>query len=105
MGSIMASIHSALIDLKRQSQGHSYFEGLHRKRAELNQVLLQWSLYFKTTHGTKNMWFYIAGGIKIKVILHRKLPFGTKSSGLVIKGGLKIEGCKIEGASILRNNI
>ncbi len=29
---------------------------------------LQWSLYFKTTHGTKKMWSYIAGGLKIKVI-------------------------------------
>ncbi len=27
----------------------------------------QWSLYFKTTHGTKKMWSYIAGGLKIKV--------------------------------------
>ncbi len=59
--------------------------------------VLQWSLYFKTTHGTKKMWYYIAGGLKIKVISHRKLPFGTKSSGLIIKGGLKIEDCKIEG--------
>ncbi len=29
---------------------------------------LQWSLYFKTTHGSKKMRFYIAGGLKIKVI-------------------------------------
>ncbi len=29
---------------------------------------IQWSLYFKTTHGTKKMWSYIAGGPKIKVI-------------------------------------
>ncbi len=43
------------------------------------------------------MWSYIAGGLKIKVIYNRKLPFGTKSSGLIIKGGPKIEGCKIEG--------
>ncbi len=28
---------------------------------------IQWSLYFKTTHGTKKMWSYIAGGLKIKV--------------------------------------
>ncbi len=27
-----------------------------------------WSLYFRTTHGTKKMWSFIAGGIKIKVI-------------------------------------
>ncbi len=51
------------------------------------------------THGTKKMWSYIAGGLEIKVIQHRKLPFGTKSSGLIIKGGLKIEGCKTEGLS------
>ncbi len=38
------------------------------------------------------MWSYIAGGLKIKVIQHRKLPFVTKSSGVIIKGGLKIEG-------------
>ncbi len=43
------------------------------------------------------MWSYIAGGLKIKVIYHRKLPFGATISGLIIKGGLKIEGCKIEG--------
>ncbi len=53
--------------------------------------------HFKTTHGTKKMWSYIAGGLKIKVIWHRKLPFGTKSSDLIIKGGPKLEGCKIEG--------
>ncbi len=47
--------------------------------------------------GPKQMWSCIAGGLKIKVIQHRKLPFGTKSSGLIIKGGLKIEGCKLEG--------
>ncbi len=29
---------------------------------------LQWSLHFKTTHGTKKMWSYIAGGLKRKVI-------------------------------------
>ncbi len=28
----------------------------------------QWSLYFKTTHGAKKMWSYIAGGRKRKVI-------------------------------------
>ncbi len=43
------------------------------------------------------MWSYITGGLKIKVIEHRKLNFGTKSSSLIIKGGLKMEGCKIEG--------
>ncbi len=33
--------------------------------------MVQWSLYFKTTHGMKKMWSYIAdiaGGLKIKVI-------------------------------------
>ena len=44
------------------------------------------------------MWSYIAGGLKIKAIEHRKLPFGTKSSGLIIKGGLKIEDCKIDSS-------
>ncbi len=29
---------------------------------------VQWSLYFKTTHGTKKMWSYIVGGFNIKVI-------------------------------------
>ena len=46
--------------------------------------------------GRRNVVLF-AGGLKIEVIYHRKLPFGTKSSGLIIKGGLKIEGCKIEG--------
>ncbi len=32
------------------------------------QPEIQWSLYFKTTHWTKKMWSYIAGGLKIKVI-------------------------------------
>ncbi len=31
-------------------------------------LTVQWSLYFKTTHVTKKMWSYIAGGLKIKVI-------------------------------------
>ncbi len=31
-------------------------------------VYLQWSRYFKTTHGTKKLWSYIAGGLKIMVI-------------------------------------
>ncbi len=29
---------------------------------------IQWPLYFKTTHGTKKVWSYIAGSLKIKVI-------------------------------------
>ncbi len=29
---------------------------------------IQWSFYFKIPHGTKNIWSYIAGGLKIKVI-------------------------------------
>ncbi len=32
------------------------------------QYRIQWSLYFKTTHGTKKRWSYIAGGLNIKVI-------------------------------------
>ncbi len=64
---------------------------------------VQWSLFFKTTHGTKKMWSYIAGGLKIKVMEHIILPFGTKSSGLIIKGGPKIEGCKIEGLLYVHN--
>ncbi len=31
-------------------------------------INIQRSLYFKITHGTKKMWSYIAGGLKIKVI-------------------------------------
>ena len=33
-----------------------------------DKVHVQWSLYFKTTHGTQKMWSRIAGGLKIKVI-------------------------------------
>ncbi len=33
----------------------------------LASYAVEWSLYFKTTHGTKKMWYYIAGGLKIKV--------------------------------------
>ncbi len=35
---------------------------------------LQWSLYFKTTCGTKKMWSYIAGGLK-KGNLTKKIAF------------------------------
>ncbi len=45
---------------------------------------LQWSLHFKTTHGTKKKGSYIAGGLKIKVIKNTEWHFG----------GLKIKGCK-----------
>ena len=31
-------------------------------------LLIQWSLYFKPTHGTKKMWSYTAGGLELKVI-------------------------------------
>ncbi len=65
--------------------------------------LFQW-----TTHGNKKMWSYSTGGLKIKVIEHRKLPSGTRSSSLIIKGGLKIEvRCKIEGLLYMygKNNI
>ena len=41
---------------------------------------IQWSLYFKTTHGTIKMWSYTAG---------------TKLDGLIIKVVFKIKGCKI----------
>ncbi len=34
------------------------------------------SILIKTTHGTKKMWCYVAGGLKIKVIYHRKCPLG-----------------------------
>ncbi len=27
-------------------------------------IYVQWSLYFKTTHGTRKLWSYIAGGLK-----------------------------------------
>ncbi len=30
---------------------------------------IQWSLYFKTTHETKTMWSYIAGGLILQVVL------------------------------------
>ncbi len=69
---------------------------LKDRAVSLITMSIQWSLYFKTTHGTKKMWSYIAGGLKIKVIYHRKLTLGTKSNSLIIKGGLKIESCKIE---------
>ncbi len=70
----------------------------HWPKLQIWHIPIQWSLYFKTTHGTKKRWSYIAGGLKIiKVNWHRKLHFGTKASHLIIKGGLKIEGCKIEG--------
>ncbi len=36
-------------------------------------IPIQWSLYFKTTHGTKKMWSYITGGLKIKVYVTQKI--------------------------------
>ncbi len=69
----------------------------HTVSSMLRPLYQDVSSLLQTTHGTKKMWSYIAGGLKIKVISHIKLPPGTKSSGLIIKGGLKIEGCKIEG--------
>ncbi len=36
-------------------------------------IVIQWSLYFKTTHGTKKLCSYIAGGPKIKVNLTQKI--------------------------------
>ena len=52
----------------------------------------------KTTHETMNMWSYIAGGPKIKVILRTVWRFGIKSSGLIIKGDLQMKGCENEGS-------
>ena len=46
-------------------------EGLRVQTPPPEQLVcweVQWSLYFKTTHGTKKIWSYIAGGLKIKVI-------------------------------------
>ncbi len=39
-------------------------------------IVIQWSLYFKTTHGTKKMRSYIAGGLKIKGHLADNCPLG-----------------------------
>ncbi len=38
------------------------------KSAVTYAIAVERSLYFKTTHGTKKMWSYVAGGLKIKVI-------------------------------------
>ncbi len=38
---------------------------------------IQWSLYFKITHGTKKMWSYITGGLKLKVIGASRPPTGS----------------------------
>ncbi len=57
---------------------------------------VQWSLYFKTTHGTKEMWSYIAGGLKTSLIAH-KITFWDKILWSYNQGGLEINGCKIEG--------
>ncbi len=37
-------------------------------RVHASHTPVQWSLYFKTTDGTKKMWSYIVGGLQIKVI-------------------------------------
>ena len=41
---------------------------LCKNLASATVIHIQWSLYFKTTHGTKEMSSYIAGGLRIKVI-------------------------------------
>ena len=46
---------------------------------------IQWSLYFKTTHGTMKLWSYIAGGPKIKVQWYTNMHFGIKIGGLINK--------------------
>ncbi len=53
---------------------------------------IQCSLYFKTTHGTKKKWSYIAGGPKIKT------THGTKKKWSYIAGGLKIKVMNTENA-------
>ncbi len=43
----------------------------------IKKLKVQWSLYFNTIHGTKKMWSYIAGGLKIKGYLTQKnCPLG-----------------------------
>ncbi len=41
---------------------------VHNYEYGYQATLLQWSLYFKTTRGTKKLWSYIARGLEIKVI-------------------------------------
>ncbi len=51
---------------------HKYDIKLSGRTIKLESVAfhisIQWSFYFKTTHGTKKMWSYIAGGLKVKPI-------------------------------------
>ncbi len=63
-----------------------------------SEVVLQWSLCFKTAHGTMPMWSYIAYGLKIEVQWYTELNFGTNNMWSNNGGGLKIKGCKIGGA-------
>ncbi len=60
-------------------------------------IHVQWSLYLKTTHGTKKCGLILQVVLNYRSFNTKKLPLGAKSSGLIIKGCLKIEGCKIEG--------
>ncbi len=56
---------------------------------------VQWSLYFKTTHGALKMWPYITGGLKIKVLLvHKndKTAFWDQTRWSYNQDGIKIKG-------------
>ncbi len=68
-------------------------------------ISIQWFLYFKTTHGTKEMWSCIAGGLKIKTHLTKKIALWNQIKQSYNLGGLKIQGCKIEGLLYLLNKL
>ena len=51
---------------KKETNLKASFEG-YKKHTLHYKLLMQWSLYFKTTHGTMNIWSSTAGGFKIKV--------------------------------------
>ncbi len=56
---------------------------------------IQWSLYFKTTHWTMEIWFYIAVGLKIKVHQKQRCTL-DRIMWSNERGSLKIKSCKLE---------
>ncbi len=61
-----------------------------------NVWAIQWSLYFKTTHATMEIWWYTAGGHKIKGSVAHTNALLHQIIWSYNQGGLKIKGCNIE---------
>ncbi len=66
---------------------------LHVLVHALLMMIVQQSLYFKTTHGTMKMWSYIAGAVKKGSVVH-KFAHWDQNRWPYNQGGLKIRVVK-----------